>query len=66
MIYYISINGLSTMESNNVDDSIKKAKYLKRKIRGNHHYIYKQTNKQNNNNNNNKKNYTNIYIYIYI
>jgi len=33
MIYYISINGLSTMESNNVDDSIKKAKYLKRKIR---------------------------------
>jgi len=34
MIYYISVNGLSTMDQIYIEDSIKKGKYLKRKIRG--------------------------------
>jgi len=33
MIYFISVNGLSTMDQGYIDDSIKKGKYLKRKIR---------------------------------
>lgn len=33
MIYYISINGLSTMKPMQVQEQIKEAKYLKRKIR---------------------------------
>jgi len=34
MIYYISLNGLSTMDEKSVGYSIKKAKHLKRKIIG--------------------------------
>jgi len=35
MIYYISVNGLSTMDQKTVEISIKKAKILKKKINGN-------------------------------